>query len=548
MRVLLTTILATAVTLAIAVPVLCQTQQASEKSSISGTVTLEGHPQAGITIYLQCSPAKFSRPTTKNSKKTDAQGRYTFDGLAPGECEVQANAYSRGSAKQSHNVMIETGENITGVDFSFSTGGVITGRVIDSDGRPVVRGSVWADRDIKEWRESRGTGTERDGRSEVDDRGVYRIFGLSPGKYEVYYSPGFGSWDTQRLTKTYYPSTTDEEKASMVAVKAGMETTAVNIVPAVASRSKTFKAMGRLINKETGQPMPDIEITAFAQHRTDTPPLPSGWHRAQSDAAGNFTIEGLTAATYSLDARSYNGTAWFSEDIEFTVTNGDVAGLELQLHRGAFISGTVKIEGTSDPAVLAMLNQLSVHASFAPQGANVSSDGGFRVTGIAPGNVDVRVYGPGNKFSVVRLEKDGLDLGQSVKVASGEEVAGLQVIVGYCNGSIRGQVRVVGGPLPPGAQMSLVADPPGKDNDDRLLFAMMSPFAVEPDLRGRFLISNLKPGEHQVVLVVTGLDALGPESPFSRVIRSEPVTVSNDSETEMTITLDLTPKQKSPGL
>jgi len=216
--------------------------------------------------------------------------------------------------------MIETGENITGVDFSFSTGGVITGRVMDSDGRPVVRGSVWADRDIEEWRESRGTGTERDGQSEVDDRGDYRIFGLSPGKYEVYYSPGFGSWDTQRLTKTYYPSTTDEEKASMVAVKAGMETTAVNIVPAMASRSKTFKAMGRLINKETGQPMPDIEITAFAQHRTDTPPLPSGWHRAQSDAAGNFTIEGLTAATYSLDARSYNGTAWFSEDIEFTVT------------------------------------------------------------------------------------------------------------------------------------------------------------------------------------------------------------------------------------
>src|SRR5215472_17189985 len=169
MRVLLTMILAAAVILAIAVPVLSQTQQASEKSatqatsSISGTATLEGHPQAGITIYLQCSPAKFSRPTTKNSKKTDAQGRYTFDGLAPGECEVQANAYSRGSAKQSHNVMIETGENITGVDFSFSTGGVITGRVMDSDGRPVVRGSVWADRDIEEWRESRGTGTERDG-------------------------------------------------------------------------------------------------------------------------------------------------------------------------------------------------------------------------------------------------------------------------------------------------------------------------------------------------------------------------------------------------
>src|SRR5215471_11881844 len=293
MRVLLTTILATAVTLAIAVPVLCQTQQTSEKSatqatsSISGTATLEGHPQAGITIYLQCSAAKFSRPAT-SSKKTDAQGRYSFDGLAPGECEVQANAYSRGSAKQSHNVMIETGENITGVDFSFSTGGVITGRVIDSDGRPAVRGSVWADRDIEEWRESRGTGTERDGQSEVDDRGDYRIFGLSPGKYEVYYSPGFGSWDTQRLTKTYYPSTTDEEKASMVAVKAGMETTAVNIVPAMASRSKTFKAMGRLINKETGQPMPDIEITAFAQHRTDTPPPPSGWHGARSDATGNF--------------------------------------------------------------------------------------------------------------------------------------------------------------------------------------------------------------------------------------------------------------------
>jgi len=543
-------ILAAAVILAIAVPVLSQTQQASEKSvtqatsSISGTATLEGHPQAGITIYLVCSTSNFSRPAT-SSKKTDAQGRYSFDGLAPGECEIQAEAYSRGAATQSRKVIIEGGENITGVDFSFSKGGVITGRVIDSEGRPVVRGYVWADLVKQESDESRASESARNGQSRLDDRGVYRIFGLRPGTYEVYYGPGFAS-RSQSLSETYYPSTTDKEKASMVEVTGGQETTGVNIVPARAIRSKTFKALGRLINKETGQPLADIEIAAFAERHGDAPPTPGGSHGTRSDAAGEFTVDGLGPGSYSLGARNYNGPGWFSEDIQFTITDGDVAGLELQLHRGSSISGTVTIEGTSDPAVLAMLNQLSVYVSFTPAGAKVSPDGGFRVTGIAPGNVHVRVYGPENKFSVARVEKDGVDLGQSVTVASGEEVAGLRVIVGYCNGSIRGQVKVVGGSLPPQALMRVIADPPERRNN-LSLFSMFLPNSGEPDLRGRFLISNLKPGEHQVALVVAGLDVLDPESPYIRVVLSEPVTVSNGSESEVTITLDLTPKRKSPS-
>jgi hypothetical protein len=534
----------------IAAPVRCQDRQTSENGAaqatgaISGSVTLEGHPQGGISIYLRCSTSKSARDATI-SKKTDAAGRYSFDGLTPGECEVQADALSRGANKQTRKILIGAGENITGVDFSFSKGGVITGRVTDSDGRPVVRGYVRTNRVRQESDQSPPPESTLDGDCPLDDRGVYRIFGLAPGTYEVYYGPGFAS-SSQSLSQTYYPSTTDKEKASMVVVTAGEETTGVNIVPAKATRSKTFKASGRLINRETGQPMPDIEIMAFDEDRTGAPPAPRGPHGARSDARGNFTIERLEPGSYSLSARSHNGPAWFSDDVEFAITDGDVAGLEMQLYRGGSISGTVTIEGTSDPAVLGMLNQLTLDARVAPSGPNISTDGGFRVTGIDPGNVRVSVYGPGHKFSVVRVEKEGVDLGQSVTVASGEEVTGLRVIVLYCDGSIRGQVKVVGGSLQPGVLMRVIADPPGMRND-QLLFSMTLPGAVEPDLRGRFIISNLKPGDHQVALVVMGLDASDPESPYTRVVLSEPVTVSNGSESELTITLDLTPKRKSPS-
>ena len=37
--------------------------------------------------------------------------------------------------------MVEVGESTEGVDFALTEGGVITGRVTDAEGRPVVEGS-----------------------------------------------------------------------------------------------------------------------------------------------------------------------------------------------------------------------------------------------------------------------------------------------------------------------------------------------------------------------------------------------------------------------
>src|SRR5678815_5790840 len=72
-------------------------------------------------------------------------------------------------------------------------------------------------------------------RIQTDDRGIYRLFGLGPGKYKLSASrnvrTGFGQ--PARFLPTYYPATTDPLKATIIEVTEGSELTGIDINVAV---------------------------------------------------------------------------------------------------------------------------------------------------------------------------------------------------------------------------------------------------------------------------------------------------------------------------
>jgi len=72
-------------------------------------------------------------------------------------------------------------ESITKIDFALVRGGVITGRVTDLEGRPIIGEKV----NVVAKSAARDSGPNPMAflptrKNQTDDRGVYRIYGLSP--------------------------------------------------------------------------------------------------------------------------------------------------------------------------------------------------------------------------------------------------------------------------------------------------------------------------------------------------------------------------------
>ena len=112
-------------------------------ASITGQITLDGKPTAGLEIALW--PQRyFSRKNAIADGKTDSTGRYLFSCLPMGRywLEVGAPGYidpfhwnDEGPGRE---VSVADGEFVVNADLDLVLGGVITGRVTDPDGRPVV--------------------------------------------------------------------------------------------------------------------------------------------------------------------------------------------------------------------------------------------------------------------------------------------------------------------------------------------------------------------------------------------------------------------------
>src|SRR5215213_727544 len=180
-------------------------------ASISGKVTLKNKGVAGILVYAQEQNSRgWNR--TQFRATTDQTGSYRITNLRGGTYIVGPIAPSLAFEDEARNnaIVISDDENLEDINFAMVPGGVITGKVTDSDGKPVIEEYVTVlplDPVIISGRLVNGIRT--------DDRGIYRAFGLRKGKYKV----SVGQEDSlpaggrPSYVPTFYPSVTDVAKA-----------------------------------------------------------------------------------------------------------------------------------------------------------------------------------------------------------------------------------------------------------------------------------------------------------------------------------------------
>jgi Carboxypeptidase regulatory-like domain len=552
----------------------------SRTASIGGQVTISGQPAANVTVTIvesvSSAGGEFFGASSATAKKepesfdavTDAGGRYRLAGLAAGNYKVSASSKAYVLANQNTDIepakwiTLDGGEAREDVDFSLARGGVITGRVTTSEGRPLIATRVWLyallqQGDRTEYKSYVGQFHEM---FETDDRGVYRLYGLPAGRY-ILSAGGAESYSSFRNpARNYRPAYFRDSasgKATIIEVKEGSEITDINIK--LGDMKKTYEASGRLIEAETETPIPQAPVYAMSFDRSDEE---DDWLRdsdrdmrsvsAVTDSQGNFRLTGLTPGRYEAGySNSWKNNEYYSDSISFEIVDDNVAGLEVKAIRAATISGVAVIEGSVDPNLRKLLftpDAINVDTIYVEQNSRsvsrrpiteIKPNGAFRAS-VSRRGKGWKVYFVANQWKVKglrvsRVELNGAEVTDGIEANPGQQITGVRVVFIPAIGMIRGQVKFIGA-LPENAELTVAVTSlrgggsPARDGHSAETAA---------DGKGRFVFEGLSPGEYAVraylrfVIDRHTTSSSNIESPTQRV------TVTNGQETPVELTIDL---------
>lgn len=531
--------------------------------SISGKITLRGKGLPGVIVLVSVARSEYFSPSVESAPYkgvTDEDGKYAVSGIPAGAYNVRsfAPAYvdqesSRGGLR-SRLVNLGEGENLEHIDMALRKGGVVTGKITDADGKPVISQHVSftlaSDNDRQDSTSLNWDQISLDWEiSQTDDRGIYRVYGLVPGRYLVSVGEGAGARGPRlsidgRFPLTYYPGVPEAFQATPVEVREGSEVSEIDI--AFGRAAKAFTASGRVIIDETGQPVPNVAITYGVPQPDGKGFQSAAMASNRTNQKGEFTLTGLKPGQYATLVASGQDTEFYSDWTPFSIASNDVEGLEIRARRGLSLTGNVVIEGATDPAVLAKIPTLRITASVQPPEDRIPSyallqiatDGTFRATGLRPGKVRflLRQLSFAQEFSLVRVERDGADQTDGVEIQPNEQVTGIRVVIGYGTAVLHGQIEITGGRLSSGSLLSIILFSTNTrgNRTSRRAFS---------DSSGKFTFRGLSAGNYEAFVSLLDSGASGSQS---RRVHSEKITIVEGAETTVRMVVDLSGSGNRP--
>ena len=533
---------------------------------IAGTITVHGKGLPGVTVTLRSAAfGGQGQGQDLPQAKTDAEGKYRIGDVPLGSYFVTpvAPVYIVPGAGRlafaGDPVVITGGETIDGIDFSLVRGGVVTGKVVDAEGRPVIEQTV----SLQSADQAAGPGgfpAPGGGGARTDDRGIYRIYGVAAGRYFVSvgaqqrlsaYPAIMGQ---QAYKQTFYPDATDNSQATVVAVAEGEEVGHVDIT--VGSTVEEYSVTGQVIDKSSNAPVPNVGFTLSV--------LAGGGNRQRalglltlpvfSDGAGQFRVDNVPAGRYmvSLSPQTSNGMS--GQSAPFDVINQDVTGVVVQAVSGASLSGSVALEGTQDPTILSELLQFQVQVfvqgsagvanAASVQAVPLGADGSFQLGGLPAGTVRLSLMAQDSSlqgaFKLLRTELNGAAQPRGIPVSPGLQVSGVRLVAAYADGIVEGTVKIQNGTLAPGARVFARLASAGQQGRGANLGA------AGVDSRGHFLIQNVPAGSYNLIVSVFNQPGRRGQRQPPPVSAQQQVVVTEGQVTSVTAVLDLGQNQTTP--
>jgi len=342
------------------------------------TGTLRGR----VTVAGSSQPVANAKIEVSSQITSDGEGRFEIGGLAPGSPSITVSA--PGYVRHEGRARIVAGQTAT-LNIALTPMASVSGRITDEFGRPFAGILVQV---LKPGYDSAGRRFLEEVRSAYsDDRGIYRVFWIPPGRYHVAAGFGEGARRTpnevrgERVIGVYYPRTLDPEQASTIELKPAAEV----IGPDFSFRRlRTRTITGRVIDAVTGtRPVsPEVNVDGG---RYD----PATGAFVVSDARPGLNVIHATLTEpdpLGGDRNSAEGRA------SVFVEDTDVEGVSLWVATPPKIRGRMVVEGATGSLRGAKVGLVPTDADASIDYADVEADGTFTFNAV-PGKYRVRVYG-----------------------------------------------------------------------------------------------------------------------------------------------------------
>jgi hypothetical protein len=461
-----------------------------------------GAPVPGAVVTLTRTPSLsvtggFAGMVNSHSTEAGADGRYVFTGVQAGEYYLSAgdashragylrSGYDASESRALTPVIVADGQRLDGLDIRLASAAVITGQVLDETGQPLARIMVFPLR----WTGSRAV---RIGTAErTDDRGQYRLFGLSPGDYLVAAEAPAGAAKTERragLLTTYSPAAIEVGQARLVQAIGG------DVVEADIRmmRARLLRVSGILLDMQ-GRPVAGSPITLTRAGSLDGRPT-----SASTDQQGRFAFRSLAPGQYRLVGRAYfSGRVSPEGGRELAVMDlhldDDVEDMVVMSQPGGSVRIDVHFE-SPPPDVM----RVNISAVPGERGENLLG-GRAPETVTGPGTVVlsdlfgpvlIRTTGMSPRWIVKEIRHHGRDITDvptvfarqdAVQLVLSDQAATLEGVVTDARGSSEGAGDVV-----------IIFG-----NDPATWIPQSSKVRMMPVLGGKFTAAGLRPGTYYV--------------------------------------------------
>ncbi|GBC80908.1 hypothetical protein HRbin10_00011 [bacterium HR10] len=413
--------------------------------------------------------------------RADAHGAFAFENLPPGTYALRASQvgfFSERDPTLTDPLELPEGGHLQNVELRLTAGGAISGWIRDEEGDPVIAAEVLAIR-LQDSGE-----TVYQGSVQTDDRGVYRLSGLPPGRYVI----GVRIPDGQgyRGALRYFPGVLSREEASLIPVSEGQDITGIDIE---LKPLQGARLMGRVIREHGRHPvrarvmLSGQDLISLSTH---------------TDADGRYEFSELPEGTYHLRVEPLEGeVVGLAQYIH--IPSRRPVHQDFVLHDAGQVRGRVELDDRRplDPTHSLILSLTVTQLEESNRALSsfsrpVEPDGTFHIGGLPKGRVRFSIFSPNERYAMKALALGNRIVpGFELSIQPGTTLSDVRVILSSEVGEIYGRVSAPKGDLT-SYRILLVPEDPAKWKDPQEVRVAwttgVQPFVLRGVLAGRYWI------------------------------------------------------------